>query len=119
MLITDSPVWTTRLRQLCPQILQFIHENSVNTDTGNKKTQIIHHIQISTRYNAANANQTGARQQQVSSEKKNQRPHISGKTAKLLSQSADSIDHLPLKTALLRVASHGKPDDCTTAKTKK
>ena len=41
MLITDSPVWTTRLRQLCPQILQFIRENSVNTDISNKKTQIM------------------------------------------------------------------------------
>ena len=119
MLITDSPVWTTRLRQLCPQILQFIRENSVNTDTSNKKMQIIHHIQISTRYNPANARQTGTRQQQISSERERQRPRISEKTAELLSQSANSMSHQPLKTALLRVASHGKPDDCTTAKTKK
>ena len=27
ILITDSPVWTTRLRQLSPTILQFIREN--------------------------------------------------------------------------------------------
>ena len=119
MLITDSPVWTTRLRQLCPQILQFIRENSVNTDISNKKTQIIHHIQISTRYNPANAKQTGVRQQQISSEKEKHRLHISEKTAELLSQSANSMSHQPLKTALLRVASHGKPDDSSPVKTKK
>jgi hypothetical protein len=48
MLITDSPVWTTRLRQLSPQILQYIQENT----SSNKKTEIIHHIQISTRYHS-------------------------------------------------------------------
>ncbi len=119
MLITDSPVWTTRLRQLCPQILQFVRENSVNTDSSNEKAQIIHHIQISTRYNPANASQAQSRQQQISSEKKSHLPHISKKTAELLSQSANSIDHQPLKSALLRVANHGKHGDSHTAKTKK
>lgn len=119
MLITDSPVWTTRLRQLNPQILQFIRENSTNTDTGDNKTQIIHHIQISTRYNANKTNHVGAHQQQLSPEKENQRPHISEKSAALLSQSANSIDHQPLKTALLRVASHGKAGARVLAKTKK
>ena len=119
MLITDSPVWTTRLRQLCPQILQFIRENSVNTDTSNKKTQIIHHIQISTRYNPANAKQTGARQQQISSERERHRPRLSEKTAELLSQSANSMSHQPLKTALLKVARHANPDAQVPAKTKK
>ena len=119
MLITDSPVWTTRLRQLNPQILQFIRENSAKTDTSDNKTQIIHHIQISTRYNANKTNHAGAHQQQISSEKKNRRPHISEKSAALLSQSADSIDHQPLKTALLRVASHGTHDTKVIAKTKK
>lgn len=119
MLITDSPVWTTRLRQLNPQILQFIRENSVNTDTSNKKAQIIHHIQISTRYNPGNASQTQARQQQILSEREEHRPHISEKTAELLSQSANSIDHQALKMALLRVASHANPDAQVPAKTKK
>jgi hypothetical protein len=119
MLITDSPVWTTRLRQLNPQILQFIRENSVNTDSSSNKAQIIHHIQISTRYNPANASQAQTPQQQVSSERKQQRPHISEKTAELLSQSANSIDHQALKSALLRVARHVSPDDNHTEKTKK
>ena len=119
MLITDSPVWTTRLRQLCPQILQFIRENSVIIDTGNKKTQIIHHIQISTRYNPAYARQTDFRQQQISSERERQQPRISKKTAELISQSANSMSHQPLKTALLRVARHGNPDTGKQSKTKK
>jgi len=119
MLITDSPVWTTRLRQLNPQILQFIRENSPNTGTGDNKMQIIHHIQISTRYNAVKTNHVGSHQQQVSSEKKNRQPHISEKSAALLSQSANSIDHQALKTALLRVASHAKAETRVLAKTKK
>ncbi len=103
MLITDSPVWTTRLRQLSPQILQFIRDNS--TDGKADRTQIIHHIQISTRYHSSN----GSQQQTLN--KKNRprnqpRLQISDKTATLLSQSAESIDHPQLKSALLKVASH-------------
>ncbi len=119
MLITDSPVWTTRLRQLNPQILQFIRENSVNADSSNKKAQIIHHIQISTRYNPTNASQAQARQQQILSEREKHRPQISEKTAELLSQSAHSINNEQLKSALLKIASHGKPDTHAPAKTKK
>ncbi len=118
MLITDSPVWTTRLRQLSPQILQFIRENSANTDTSNNKMQIIHHIQISTRYKPNNAHQTSPHQQQLSSKNKRQRPHISEISAELLAQSANSIDHQPLKTALLRVARHAKPDTGNQQKSK-
>ncbi len=95
MLITDSPVWTTRLRQLSPTILQFIREN------GAYAGQIIHHIQISTRYNS---NATDEQRQHVAD--KRTIPKISKKTSELLSQSASSIDHQPLKDALLRVASH-------------
>ncbi len=97
MLITDSPVWTTRLRQLSPQILQFIRENTTDGD----KTQIIHHVQISTRYHPSN----GSRQQTLN-KKDRPRLQISDKTANMLSQSADSIDHPQLKSALLKVASH-------------
>ncbi len=118
MLITDSPVWTTRLRQLSPQILQFIRENSANTiirpekwhkdvpftDQRMEKAQIIHHVQISTRYNPASVNQTGSSQKQIAAEKK--RPHISKKTAELLSQSAHSMNDEQLKSALLKIANH-------------
>lgn len=96
MLITDSPVWTTRLRQLSPQILNFIRKNSLDTD-------IIHHIQISTRYHTSSDHQV-----QSSTGKNHPLPLISNKTAKLLTQSASSINHLPLKNALLKIASHSK-----------
>ena len=115
MLITDSPVWTTRLRQLSPQILQYIRENTQNDG----KSQIIHHIQISTRYHSTN---NGA---QTKSSKKNlHKPKISEKTAHLLSRSADSIEHQQLKKALLKIASHSKssksiPDPDRQTKTEK
>lgn len=99
MLITDSPVWTTRLRQLSPQILQYIQENS--TDSG--QSQIIHHVQISTRYHSTD-NDTPA----TAAKKNLHKPEISEKTATLLSQSANSISHQQLKKALLKIASHSK-----------
>lgn len=97
MLISDSPVWTTRLRQLSPKILQFISQNSSKID----KTLTIHHIQIKTRYHAANLEQ-----QQSSSQKPRPKPEISEKTADLLVQSANSINDPKLKTSLLNIASH-------------
>lgn len=107
MLITDSPVWTTRLRQLSPQILHYIHDNSSKFDDCVKacssgKSHIIHHIQISTRYHATNAYEHS-----LHSNKQRSAPSISNKTAELLTQSANSIDHPKLKTALLKIASHG------------
>ena len=98
MLITDSPVWTTKLRQLSPQILQFMRSNT--PDNANR-TQIIHHIQISTRYHASDSGK-----QRALNKKNRHKVQISEKTATMLSQSADSIDHQKLKSALLRIASH-------------
>lgn len=100
MLITDSPVWTTRLRQLSPQILQHISGNI--TETGD--TQIIHHVQISTRYHASSAEK-----QQAQTGKDRYKPQISEKSALMLSQSANSITHQKLKAALLKLASHSTP----------
>ncbi len=118
MLITDSPVWTTRLRQLSPQILQYIRENSSKLEIGSKnsssnKAQIIHHIQISTRYHANNANE-----QRFSAKKHWHTPQISKKTAELLSQSANSINDPKLKTALLKIASHGNTDSDSAVSSK-
>lgn len=99
MLITDSPVWTTRLRQLSPQILQFLHDNNI------ENTQMIHHIQISTRYQNNDTNKQAAHLK-----KSQHKPVISEKTSHLLSQSANTIDNQQLKNALLRVASHSHID---------
>ena len=98
MLITDSPVWTTRLRQLSPQILKYIQENAAS----NKKTEIIHHVQISTRYHSPGGTET------TTAVKPQHDLQISDKTALLLTQSANSFSHQPLKTALLKIARHSR-----------
>ncbi len=118
MLIADSPVWTTKLRQLSPQILQFLRDNPLQSELGPEHTApiqepLIHHIQISTRYNAAQVNQSTC-SQRLSDRKKKKKLQISEKTAEVLAQSADSISHPQLKASLLKIASHSK-----TAKTKK
>lgn len=111
ILITDSPVWTTRLRQLSPQILQFLHDNSSSYLTTNDE-KIIHHIQISTRYNKPN-------EALHSSNKKHQKNlRISEKTSELLTQSANSIENETLRKALLRVARHANNDDGANKKKK-
>ena len=99
MLITDSPVWTTRLRQLSPQLLDFIRKNTQEAD----ELHSIHHIQISTRYHTS-ANSPA----QSSTNKKHSLLSISDKTSELLLQSANSIDHPKLKNALLKIARHNK-----------
>ena len=109
MLITDSPVWTTRLRQLSPQILQHLRENSAHFLTSDN-TQVIHHIQISTRYQRNNTDELRA-----DAKKHHNKPVISEKTAKLLSQSAGSIENQQLKNALLRVARHTKEENSASS----
>lgn len=105
MLITDSPVWTTRLRQLSPQILQYIRDS----DSEKQASQVIHHVQISTRYRNLEAEQ-----RQTQAKLNRPKPMLSEKSALMLSQSADSINHTKLKNALLKLASHSK--DCKTEK---
>jgi hypothetical protein len=105
MLVTDSPAWTTRLRQLSPRILQYINDNRAVfkdfiSDDQNSQLPLIHHVQISTRYQA---NNTATASSLKTTQKK---PEISDKTAELISQSANSIQHQELKTALLKLASH-------------
>ena len=92
ILVTDSPVWTTRLRQLSSHILQALKDNSSNLP----KTQIIHHIQIQTRYHAGGSPPP----KRIAKH----RPKLSRNTAERLSQSAESIDDPELKEALSRLA---------------
>ncbi len=100
MLVTDSPVWTTRLRQLSPQILQFMQENMPVLNSPSNKADLIHHLRISTRY------QTGGRSAGSVQKKSRKKLQVSQKTAKLLSQSADDLEDNPLKKALSRLAAH-------------
>ena len=99
ILITDSPVWTTRIRQLSPQILEFLRQNETSlSPAGGAK--IIHHVQVTTRYQS-----TADNNQQLPAKSASKRA-ISEKTATLLSQSANSMKDQRLKDALLRVAKH-------------
>jgi hypothetical protein len=125
MLMTDSPVWTTRLRQLSPQILQFIRENTQDVDqraSTKKDNELIHHVQISTRYHTAASNTAENKITPANGETlsiagdkpagtSRAKLEISDNTAELLTQSADSIEHPQLKAALLKIASHKKPVD--------
>lgn len=106
MLITDSPVWTTRLRQLSPQILQFIQEHVTGAQT-------IHHVQIGTRYPVAKPPVSRSSQKTSGPNSESNRRAISSKTARLLSQSADNIKHHALKNALLRLARHAESTNNT------
>jgi len=124
MLMTDSPVWTTRLRQLSPQILQFIRDNTQNVDhkqSAAMDNEVIHHVQITTRYLTATANIADDRTPPAAGEAlslagenppatNRKKLEISDSTAELLTQSADSIEHPQLKAALLKIASHTKQD---------
>ena len=100
MLVTDSPVWTTRLRQLSPQVLKFIQENRATLNSTREKTDVIHHLRISTHY------QTGTRKVGSQQKKRRKKLQVSRKTAELLSQSADSLDDNQLKKSLSRLATH-------------
>lgn len=103
MLITDSPVWTTRLRQLSPQILQHIREHSPKYSNQSDSNAVIHHVQISTRYQSSSEEAAAS-----AASKHRQPPSVSNKTAEILKQSADSISDPRLKKALLNIASHTK-----------
>lgn len=94
ILVSDSPVWTTRLRQLSSHILQALKDNSSNLP----KTQMIHHIQIQTRYQASGSPPAGHAARH--------KPGLTRNTAERLNQSAASIDDPELKQALTRLAKH-------------
>jgi hypothetical protein len=100
MLITDSPVWTTRIRQLAPQILSYVNENRPS-----EMTPSIHHIQVNTRYqknNTVNDNNAG--------KTRRHKPVISKNTSEMLVQSARTISHEGLRKALLKIAHHSERD---------
>lgn len=97
VLVTDSPVWTTRLRQLAGTILQALHDNAARLPA----SAPIHHVQVQTSYFS---------QQETSGHAENavnKAPRgISEQAASYLAQSADSIDDPELKKALSRLSRH-------------
>jgi len=90
VIITDSPVWTTRLRQLGPRIL------SILQNSGSKN---LLHIQVSSRPVQPRVTRTA--------ETTKARPrHISPQSSQLLYQAASFIEDEGLRDALLKLARH-------------
>ena len=90
VIMTDSPVWTTRLRQLGPRIL------GVLQGSGQKHLQ---HIRVFSRPSrAADARPPVSRPAA--------REPISAQSSRLIEQTASSIDDDGLRNALLKLAGH-------------
>ena len=89
VIVTDSPVWTTRLRQLGPQILQLLK---------NKTPQNLQHVRIISRHGPA-----------VSHHEPPVIQHeLSPQSSQLIAQTASYIKDKPLKEALLKMSRHAQ-----------
>jgi hypothetical protein len=90
VIVTDSPVWTTRLRQLGPLIVQ-----TLNSKTPQKNLQ---HVRIVSRQGPA-----------VSTHKPPAVKHeLSQQSSQHIAQTAAYIKDKPLKEALLKISRHGQ-----------
>ena len=93
VIITDSPVWATRLRQLGPLIIQ---------TANNKTNKEFQHVRIISRHGSIKApnldNQTINRV-------------LSNKSAEQIAQTAAHIEDKELKQALLKFSKRGKKLD--------
>ena len=89
VIMTDSPVWTTRVRQLGPRILQALSEDS--------SSQRLLHIRVFSRPAQAIDSKP------IESKKKPPLP-ISSQSSQLLQQTAAGIDDDELSHALLKLA---------------
>ena len=98
VIVTDSPVWTTRLRQLGPKILQLLK---------NKIPQSLQHVRIISRQGPAVSNHKPPVVKRELSQQSSQ--HIA--------QTASYIKDESLKKALLQISRHGqkKPPPDTDA----
>jgi hypothetical protein len=93
VIMTDSPVWTTRLRQLGPQILMALHQDG-------RKSLL--HIRVFSRPSQA----LGAKRVQA---RKPQPKWISPQSSQLIHQAAACIDDDKLRQALHQLATHTAP----------
>lgn len=93
VIITDSPVWTTRLRQLGPLIIQTL---SNNTD---RKLQ---HVRIVSRHGSIKAPYVA---KQIINRV------LSEKSAQQVAQASEYIKDEELKEALLKLSKRGKKTD--------
>jgi hypothetical protein len=92
VIMTDSPVWATRLRQLSPEVVAILQQH------GNDR---LLHVRVFSR--------PGNQPARVSSTPERSVPerHISPKSQQLITQAADGIENEGLRTALLKLAAHG------------
>lgn len=99
VIVTDSPVWTTRLRQLGPQILQLLK---------NKTPQNLQHVRIISRHGPAVSNH----------EPPVVKRELSQQSSQYIAQTASYIKDKPLKEALLKISRHAQkkqPSDVDTS----
>jgi hypothetical protein len=90
VIITDSPVWTTRLRQLGPMIIEAL---------SNKTGKRLQHIRISSRHGPIKApEQTQNTIHRVLSERSGQQ----------VAQAAEHIKNKALKEALIKLSKRSK-----------
>lgn len=89
VIITDSPVWTTRLRQLGPLILQSLSGHSAHP---------LHHVRISSRLGPVIERPTVTKVQRS----------LSRRSSDQIAQTASYIGDSKLKNALLKISRHRK-----------
>ena len=96
VIVTDSPVWTTRLRQLGPQILQLLE---------NKTPEKIQHIRVITRHGPTVSNHKPAVIKR----------ELSQQASRHIAQTAEYINDKSLKDALIKISKRGKKDPSDTS----
>ena len=90
VIITDSPVWTTRLRQLSPIILDTLAQSF---------TGQFQHVQVNSRINYQHPQQP---------QKPLVKRYLSKQASEQILQSSSTIEDKGLKNALTRLARHGQ-----------
>ena len=104
--VTDSPVWATRLRQLAPDLLQTLRQRSEKNAPGRAGALIpenLQHLRVSTRPTQAQV-PAAARASSVPDRRRN----ISQHSAAMLAQTAEYINDDRLSAALRRLSRHQK-----------
>jgi len=93
IIVTDSPVWTTRLRQLGPLILQALANSAADS-----VRQRLLHVRVISRHGPS------LNQRQPAVVKRT----ISQQSCRQIAQTASYISDKKLKNALLKISRHSK-----------
>ena len=99
IIITDSPVWTTRLRQLSGLILQTLTRSApAHSDLAQSSQQPLHHVRVVSRYGPIPDHHQPTPVKRT----------ISQQSCQQIAQAASYISDKKLKNALLKISRHGK-----------